>query len=111
MSKRIKHLKEGIELLNNIMIENNKVQENIDILYKNLKNELDTIKIVLKEIKEDRSKFTKDKSINRIDRDNRTIKEVEQAKEIELDDLEKELDNYELNHKRLKENSFEMKRR
>lgn len=106
MNKRVSLLKDSIDLLNNILKDNQEIQKNIDMSYKNIRNELDTILIVIKEIKEDRSKFTKDKSINK----NKDMEIVEEAKEIELKDLEKELEDYEINHKKLKENSFDIKR-
>ena len=108
MNKRVSLLKDSIDLLNNILKDNQEIQKNIDMSYKNIRNELDTILIVIKEIKEDRSKFTKDKSINK----NKDMEIVEEAKEIELKDLEKELEDYEINHKKLKENiNFDIKRR
>ena len=82
MNKRVSLLKDSIDLLNNILKDNQEIQKNIDMSYKNIRNELDTILIVIKEIKEDRSKFTKDKSINK----NKDMEIVEEAKEIELKD-------------------------
>lgn len=113
MNKKVGLLKDNIDLLNNILKDNQEFQKKIDMSYINIRNELDTILIVIKEIKEDKSKFIKDKSINNNDikNINKEVEIVEKAKEIELDNLEKELEDYEINHKKLKDNSFEIKRR
>ena len=75
------------------LVEIGKVQNKIDKLYNHLKNELAAFEQTLKEVKEDKSKFTKTgrKKVEIIEEEE-TTRGVEVAEEINLNDFKNQIE-------------------
>ena len=75
------------------LVEIGKVQNKIDKLYKHLKKELAAFEQTLKEVKEDKSKFTKSgrKKVETIEEEE-TTRGVEVAEEINLNDFKNQIE-------------------
>ena len=74
------------------LVEIGKVQNKIDKLYNHLKKELAAFEQTLKEVKEDKSKFTKSgrKKVEIIEEE--TTRSVEVAEEINLNDFKNQIE-------------------
>ena len=75
------------------LVEIGKIQNKIDKLYNHLKNELAAFEQTLKEVKEDKSKFTKNgrKKVETIEEEE-TTRGVEVAEEINLNDFKNQIE-------------------
>ncbi len=75
------------------LVEIGKVQNKIDKLYNHLKKELAAFEQTLKEVKEDKSKFTKNgrKKVETIEEEE-TTRVVEVAEEINLNDFKNQIE-------------------
>ena len=91
--KDFKTLKQLNNEFKKSLLDLEKVQHKIDNLYNYLKNDLKSLEIVIQEMKEDKSKFTKNgrKKIEKIEEEE-TTREVEVAEKIDLKDFEQQIE-------------------
>ena len=91
--KDFKTLKQLNNEFKKSLLDLEKVQHKIDNLYNYLKNDLKSLEIVIQEMKEDKTKFTKNgrKKVEKIEEEE-TTREVEVAEKIDLKDFEQQIE-------------------
>ena len=91
--KNFKTLKQLNAEFKGHLVEIGKIQNKIDKLYNHLKNELAAFEQTLKEVKEDKTKFTKNgrKKVEIIEEEE-TTRGVEVAEEINLNDFKNQIE-------------------